>query len=566
MVLPIRSLRFAIALSYCIAIPGLLLGQQPPATADAVASLDNDPVFRAWGENAEVYECGGCHYEKRSGPFAPKTDFCQLEEARIWLQNDKHAICRQRVEPLSRATIEQLRSEGKGTWLGESNLVSYRMCQLLGYDIGTEAGYAEFRDNCLTCHGGYVPGEPAGNFTREAKNQPGISCNYCHQEGENTTWIDQHRNVQNWRMMTPANKAQAGLRNLVDASSQAQLCSSCHIGDQQSGKFVSHAMYVAGHPPLPGFELQKFIAEMPAHWRDVKTTYQSLAEFPERDTYFATNYANQQADASVASSDTFWETRTMLVGAIQSAKQSIALLATESGAAKERHYWGDYALYDCAACHHELRLPSARQQRQTELTPGRPRLHEWPNPLLEVSLDLFAEGSDVASARRALSQAVNATPFGDPAQCLPAAGQLHNALQELEQAIARAPIDAALARQILKDLSQVPADALVNYLAAKQVIWAIQLVDRELAAYGQALNPAAREAIARLGQQGQQTLISTDLPSGRVGTLYAPFMESPQSQQSATGASFLAAELERLRQHDPRQLLSQLSNLQNLLD
>ena len=29
---------------------------------------------------------------------------------------------------------------------------------------------------------------------------------------------------------------------------------------------VTHEMYAAGHPPLPGFEIATFCSQMPPHW------------------------------------------------------------------------------------------------------------------------------------------------------------------------------------------------------------------------------------------------------------------------------------------------------------
>ena len=32
------------------------------------------------------------------------------------------------------------------------------------------------------------------------------------------------------------------------------MCLSCHLGNAREGRVVTHEMYAAGHPPLPGFE------------------------------------------------------------------------------------------------------------------------------------------------------------------------------------------------------------------------------------------------------------------------------------------------------------------------
>jgi hypothetical protein len=37
-------------------------------------------------------------------------------------------------------------------------------------------------------------------------------------------------------------------------------CTSCHVGREADGRFVTHEMYAAGHPPLPPLEILKTIA------------------------------------------------------------------------------------------------------------------------------------------------------------------------------------------------------------------------------------------------------------------------------------------------------------------
>ena len=48
---------------------------------------------------------------------------------------------------------------------------------------------------------------------------------------------------------------------------RAEQCFSCHIGNVEEGKLVTHAMYAAGHPPLPSIEIESFAKQMPRHWR-----------------------------------------------------------------------------------------------------------------------------------------------------------------------------------------------------------------------------------------------------------------------------------------------------------
>ncbi len=554
-------------MAFCCAV-GMVMeraqGQQLASGGNGVSALQSDPIVKVWGDNSEVRKCGICHYSSGNVFAKRDTDFCQLEEAKIWLQSDKHAVSRLRIEPLSPDELVQMKREtGDSFGLGESNVVSYKLCQQLGYDVTTKAGYEKFRDNCLTCHAGYDPEQPKSSedFTSSNKHHPGITCNYCHQLGEVSRWVDVHGGLStelNWRLMSPQEKETVGMRDLVDAQAQAQLCASCHIGDHKRKMFVTHAMYVAGHPPLPSFELQTYVSNLPAHWRDLSSTYASLKNYSQRDAYFAVNLGIPKEHIPRVVADSFWETRTMLLGALQAAEQSISLLADAS----EDQHWGDYALYDCASCHHELRLPSLRQKRAAHEVPGRPRLFEWPTPLVEVAVQLVGPEQGVKQARQELLKLVNQTPFGNPNDCLPAALALMEALKETRSQLVKSSVHAEHAQQVLKLLAHTSDDSLLDYHAARQVIWAIQLVDRELASKGQALPDSSRALIGVLGSQAQQSLVSTILPAGRSGTLYTP----AQSPVGTERLSYLAAELQRLRAYDPQKMQTQLHELCIQLD
>ena len=557
---------FTCIIAFCFAI-GMVTErahcQQLASSSEAVIALQSDPIEKAWGDNLGVRKCGICHYSSGNVFAKRDTDFCQLEEARIWLKSDKHAVSRQRIEPLSRDELSQKKKEPAGEFLGESNIVGDMICRQLGYDVATKEGYEKFRDNCLTCHAGYDPNRHllSEEFTSAAKHHPGITCNYCHQLGDASRWVDLHGGLStelNWRLMSPQEKEAVGMRDLVDAQAQAKLCASCHIGDHERKMFVTHAMYVAGHPPLPSFELQTFVSNLPAHWRDLSSTYASLKNYSQRDAYFAINLAMPQEHISHALAETFWETRSMLLGAVQAAEQSIALMAD----ANANQYWGDYALYDCASCHHELRLPSSRQQRATHEVPGRPRLLEWPTPLVEVAVQLTGPEQGVTVARQKLLKLVNQTPFGTPSDCLPVARALTDALQQTGAQLAKSPILAEHARQVVKLLAHASDDSLLDYHAARQIIWAIQVVDRELATKGHALPVSNRATIRALGSQGQQSLVSTILPAGRSGTLYTPTQSTAGTEQ----LSYLAAELQRIREYDPQKIQTQLQELCSQLD
>ena len=62
-------------------------------------------------------------------------------------------------------------------------------------------------------------------------------------------------------------KSAKGLWDIRDPEVRAQRCASCHVGNAAEGKFVTHAMYAAGHPPLPPLEVMTFSRDQPMHYK-----------------------------------------------------------------------------------------------------------------------------------------------------------------------------------------------------------------------------------------------------------------------------------------------------------
>ena len=72
----------------------------------------------------------------------------------------------------------------------------------------------------------------------------------------------------------------------------------------------------------------------------------------------------------------------------------------------EKPTWPELANFACFACHHDLASKAWRQQRVYTLPPGRPFLHEWPQPLAMVALERTKDGP--AESRN------NSPPCGRP--------------------------------------------------------------------------------------------------------------------------------------------------------
>ncbi len=138
---------------------------------------------------------------------------------------------------------------------------------------------------CLACHSSL----PAASLKRDgnaidmhtlrpimwtSRAALGVNCEACHgaagkraadsSAGELRGWIQRHVASQTWRYKASAEKQDGfGFYDVRTPASRAAMCLSCHLGDARQGRLVTHAMYAAGHPPLPSFELKSFADMMP---------------------------------------------------------------------------------------------------------------------------------------------------------------------------------------------------------------------------------------------------------------------------------------------------------------
>ncbi len=180
--------------------------------------------------------CGrsGCH---ASPPTTDGVFVCRCDEYLRWAEKDLHA----------RAT--KLLSEARGR----------QMARALGYDV-TRAGA------CLQCHGVVIKDDAARDKNLVVETE-GVGCCVCH--GAFKDWYEPHGSylqAEKWRSLSRADKEKRfGMTDLWNPVRRSALCASCHIGNLDEGKFVTHEMYAAGQPPLPGFEVSTFSDAQPRH-------------------------------------------------------------------------------------------------------------------------------------------------------------------------------------------------------------------------------------------------------------------------------------------------------------
>ncbi|MBI5760224.1 MAG: hypothetical protein HZA46_17040, partial [Planctomycetales bacterium] len=281
-------------------------------------------------ERLGVESCQGCH-QKPSDLYREKqtTAFVGLTEFATWTDHDKHSQAYKLLE----------------TELGQS------ICKSLQIDLKD----GQTSQQCLSCHADWQKGTPR---PKPFDLRQGVTCEACH--GGASNWANPTLHQQEeWRRVSPADKfAKHGMIDIRDPIARARVCNSCHIGDIEQGKFVTHEMYAAGHPPLPPIESETFADQMPKHWRSLL----EKPDFEHRAVYEQLNRFRPNEHPS---------SRGVVLAGIESLRSANRLFAGEVAAAKGP--WPDFAIFDCTACHHELTPKSWRLERGFGGNPpGRP--------------------------------------------------------------------------------------------------------------------------------------------------------------------------------------------------
>lgn len=451
-------------------------------------------------------DCTECHVSPSVKAEVNKvTDFVALDEFKRWIDTDVHARSFMQIVPnedtfntlnAGFAELQRASKQALGTrveW-GESNLLSKDMCEKLGYSPAsldsTNLEGTQFARDCLTCHAGYD--HNTDKLVEEVKRfGVGVGCESCH--GPSGKWYDPHKDPD-WRKVSPLDKQKLGMIDVRNPAVRASQCLSCHVGNEDEHKVVTHRMFAAGHPPLPGIEVESFAQQTSRHWRP-------LAEKPVfefRDQFAAQNH--------LAVND-FTESRTVVIGGVVALRESLALLGDT--ATSDLRQWPEFASFDCAACHHDLRADSWRQQRGFRGQPGRPQLHVWPETLIKIGIVSVANKRGLSSVecqklldeykagRDAIQNVLDQQPFGDAAKMASKDGNgvTQNLVKWLDQVIwtddgeQRSSLEGfnqADAIEVLQLMTGAkpeyfdPDTEVFDFSSARQLAWAISVVSNEL--------------------------------------------------------------------------------------
>ena len=461
----------AIGVSCLVALNGAVSvrGEDRQATADrdrTPASAKLTPYIYG------ARQCASCHDQQtppgRLSPAEIKGLICQMTEFPIYDTKDKHKL----------AYIALTGDRGK------------EMSRLLGYEVKT-------KEACLNCHSTADRDKGTQLYSREAE---GITCVACH--GTVAEWVEIHQRTgdSTWQKLDRKTKEDRyGMNDLWDPVRRAETCASCHIGNYAQRKVVTHAMYAAGHPPLPSFEAATFSDAQPRHW-------QSLAEKSSK---------QKSRPDQTAGTRNLEQSKLVLVGGLVALRESMKLLAEQAAPGKRPDTtgvnWPDYARYDCASCHHDLRADNGaswRQLRRRGGQPGRPAAPQWPLVLANLAIDSLGAhenetpNADFQSALGTFQQELIAQPFGG-ADTARAAAHVAQSTDALIGNLNRAGVDADGARKILLKLCKIATETIPDYDSARQIAWAFQVIYRESVP---ARDPLIEQALADLERELPLTL------------------------------------------------------------
>ena len=428
----------------------------------AAQEQENPGPKPAAGKLTPIYVgVGGCKNAGCHGGGAPAeswkeagfTLICRCDEYTRWIEHDKHA-------------------DAYKVLLGERGR---RMEKVLGYEVTKDR-------RCMSCHAAAIEDAALAKRSRAAGYKPeeGVNCAVCH--GPYREWVRMHGSqidLADWRALTRKQKQeQYGMTDLWDPVTRTKLCASCHVGNAKEGKEVTHDMYAAGHPPLPGFEAAMFCDEMPRHW-------QTLREKDSKELWKEQGYDGKTRE----------QTQLLLVGSAVGLGESLRLIAAQASKGE-----GDpeLAMFDCYSCHHDIRSPSWRQARPPLGKVGRVPMRTWPIDLVRLAVrhlakdDAGAEGelAKLDAHVAALQKAFTAKQLGDAPRIVEEATAFAGWADQLAAELLKTPVDEAATKRLLALLPATFARAALDFDSARQVAWGYEVLSRDLGA-GKGKPPAA---------------------------------------------------------------------------
>ncbi len=476
--------------SLCILIIGLFSVARIPTAQNLLAQSkskekdNNNPeigLSPLSTNKVGVTLCRNCHSRGRveSDPKLNQllSTFVKQDECNIWEKNDLHSY-----------SYECL-----------SNDLGRRMNQNLGWKIDVKNAPA-----CLVCHA--VDLAPSHGLKMDLSvndrfySDFGNSCEGCH--GLAKEWMIPH-SIPTWRGKSPLEKEKLGLIDLRNPTTRTQKCASCHIGNSSMGRVVTHEMYAAGHPPLIPFELNAFAENEPNHW-NLNRDNQFLLQLGEGKIGF--NFLNESGKGKAPDStqqmkiakDNYYvisgESKTIkdwAIGSLSSLNHWTKLINEEAKISDTNHQLMDFAHFDCYSCHHDLKVPSERQQRGYNGIPGRPLLKSSYILPVRIILSVLDKNNKANSENklltefnekiRSLNLSAGTGAFGNPKKMIQATETINEFLEKRIKDVEAISFNKDLCEKFLLEVNETIGKiaqkeagelAYLDYESAQLLSWA----------------------------------------------------------------------------------------------
>ncbi len=336
----------------------------------------------------------------------------------------------------------------------------------LGYRSATSAKL------CLDCHSLNVPtSKQEATFDQTE----GVTCEACH--GLASSWIGVHQTG----LYFYQRNLDEGMYPTTDPTARAELCLSCHMGTHD--KFVSHRMFVAGHPRLP-FELGFYT------W------------FAEPRPGQVAGYAHFQVDDDYLQRKPWpFGVKVWSIGQAVQMRKLMQLMADPK--VGQAGLFPEFAFFDCHSCHN-----ASLSGKQADSRTGVPRINDAHAYFVELSASLVDKRlaaqlrDDIARVRGA----ANGSWDGMRA----AARTLEGHLGQLIARLQATKFDQADTRRALRAIASAADRGVFSeyYEAEQAVLAAGSLVDEldKLEAMGPGKAVAAQAAI----RKGLGAFVSVD--------------------------------------------------------
>lgn len=434
-------------------------------------------------------ECQKCHQENDATKVklyqeTKGFEFIRLWENKIWDGHDLHKTAY--INLLTARSAGKDEKANSTAQRMEDNLRAKGLDKKYRNEKYTVAGDAA----CLMCHASSLAPPERGAHEKWTADQfltsDGVGCEMCH--GHGSKYRDEHqknklgkadappgavRSVP-WREWPVEAKRDWGLVNLRNAADATARCASCHIGNLNEGRFVTHEMYAAGHPPLPPLDLLAYTREQPRHWGlpdDMPFLKNVMETAPKKaEALFSIRAGERHVVRR------FVESTVATLSAGASLTGQLADLGKEDGI--------DFAAFDCAACHHDLKYPSDRQARGYVGVPGRP-LFRPANFALTKAVLAHAAGTDpelkaaydgLLAAEKKLLDAFNKKALGDSALIRAATDDLQKWSAATVTKLGKMKYDAATSKALLASLVKSTQVPIADPEVAQLLMWGVETI------------------------------------------------------------------------------------------